>query len=417
MNKYIFIFLCLLKLSSFASAFLYYRPMSKKSIDFGEDVCYYEDISDVSNLKYVKGCPSGKRCLPVLSDTSEYHLHTCQPYFSGLKRQIGEDCDANLYECVNDYACTNGKCSIGSGSGGTSPPCTTIGKKINTGTEECITDQSQISAIGDVCETKDSYSSTDTIHYTHYSKIPNYCNKLQIKPVEGSTQEKYYIKTKELVKGLYSLQDGDYFDGLDEKQYCDSGFYLYFFGNGKEKLETSGEEMYKRCVKVLAIEEISDASGTSETSYVIKYKINNEEHIYDTSKLEGTYKTNLNTECSETFLMTRLELFQRMKEEYKKNSTSNEYMKWSFLYQNPEEYLLYKDQIDVLDYLIQSTPTRHNYIPEGLTSNVDNIQTTTTTTSDGAETPGTESPAEPNNQSSGFLNNHYFIILLALFIL
>lgn len=133
MNKYILIFLCLFKLSLFTGTFLYYSPMSKKSIDFGEEVCYYEDISDDSKLNYVKGCPSGKRCLPVLADNSEYNIHTCQPFFSDLKRQIGEDCDANLYECTNDYDCTNGKCSIGTGGAGTSPTCSTIGKKINSG--------------------------------------------------------------------------------------------------------------------------------------------------------------------------------------------------------------------------------------------------------------------------------------------
>ena len=173
--------------------------------------------------------------------------------------------------------------------------------------------------------------------------------------------------------------------------------------------------MYKRCVKVLAIEEIS--AGTSAgTSYVIKYKINNEEHIYDTSKLGVNYKTIQESECSVTLLMTRLELFQKMKEEYKKNPSSNEYLKWDYLYQNPEEYLLYKDQIDVLDYLIQnSNPT---YIPEGLTPNVNvDNEKTTTATSDETETPGTEAPAEPSKQSSGFLNIHYFIILLSLFIL
>ena len=410
MNKYILIFLCLFKLSLFTGTFLYYRPMSKKSIDFGEEVCYYEDISDDSKLKYVKGCPSGKHCLPVLADNSEYNVHTCQPYFSDLKRKSGEDCDANLYECFNDISCTNGKCSSGSGGSGTSPTCTTIGKKINTGTETCITDQTQISSIGDVCETKDSFSSTETIYYTHYSTSGS-CKKLEIKRVEGETQEKYYIKSKELVKGYFSLQDGDYFEDPIDKLYCENGFYLYFFGNGKEKLDTTGEQMYKRCVKVLAIEEI-----TAGSSYVIKYKINNEEHIYDTSKLDGTFKTNQNTECSASFLMTRLELFQKMKEEYKKNPSSNEYTKWSYLYGHPEEYLLYKDQIDVLDYLIQSS--NGNYIPEALTpnANVDNIQTTTTT-SDGAETNGTEAPTEPSNQSSGFLNIHYFIILLSLFIL
>ena len=75
---------------------------------------------------------------------------------------------------------------------------------------------------------------------------------------------------------------------------------------------------------------------------------------------------------------------------------------------------MYKDQTDVLDYLIQEYD--FNYIPEGLSdkNNADNTKQTTPITTE--ETEAVES-TEPNNQSSGFLNINFLIILFFLFIL
>ena len=77
-------------------------------------------------------------------------------------------------------------------------------------------------------------------------------------------------------------------------------------------------------------------------------------------------------------------------------------------------FLLYKEQTDVLDYLIQET--YHSYIPELLDKNNADITKETTPPKTVEETEDVES-TEPNNQSSGFLNIHILIILLFLFIL
>ena len=75
---------------------------------------------------------------------------------------------------------------------------------------------------------------------------------------------------------------------------------------------------------------------------------------------------------------------------------------------------MYKDQPEVLDYLIQNDGNHLDYIPEGLSgqtppNNGDNIQPTT----DGIETNDTTTE-EPSKQSSCFLNIQYLIILLFL---
>ena len=399
MNKnIILIFLCLFKISLFTDYFTYYRPMSKKSIDFGEDVCYYEDISDNSKLMYVKGCPSGKHCYPVGGTNSEYNIRTCQPvYSSSLKRKIGENCDDGLYECDDSLECnTSGKCidPYHDSSGG----CTTITKEVSGEADECITDPEQIRNIGIIC-----VEPSDEIIYIHHSS-PNslkICKKLTI---EETSSGNYYIKYIELVDGYYSIQDGDYVEE-SSNEYCQSGFSLYFFGNGKQIISSSDSQMFKRCVTILDV-------VPRDGGYIIKYKIKNEaEHIYDTSKLSGDYKTTQNNECAK---LLNLELLNFMKEEYKANGKSNKYIKWLYLYENPDKYLLYKEQTDVLNYLIQEF--QYSYVPELLDNNNADITKETTSPIITEKTEAIES-TEPNNQSSGFLNIHILIILLFLFIL
>ena len=71
-------------------------------------------------------------------------------------------------------------------------------------------------------------------------------------------------------------------------------------------------------------------------------------------------------------------------------------------------FLLYKEQTDVLDYLIQET--YHSYIPELLDKNNADITKEETPPITTEETEAVES-TESNNQSSGVLNIHILIIL------
>jgi hypothetical protein len=376
--------------------------MSKKSIDFGEDVCYYEDISDNSKLMYVKGCPSGKTCQIVeQSDTSDdtnvYRIQVCQQFDSISKRKSGEACDTGgLDECDGFLTCTSGTCKT---SGTTSTVCAKIGKSTNSATETCVNDETEINTIGNKCYSQD-ISTSNTITYNHYISPSKICKKLTIEETSSGSGI-YYIKSKELVEGLYSIQDGGYVDDSDSSDgniYCENGFSLYFYGNAR--LSSSDSQMFKRCVKFLAIEKITGG-------YMIKYELNGGEHIYDTSKLTlSTYKNKLDNELY--LLYTRAEISKNMKEEYKANGESNTYKKWKYLYADPEKYLLYKDQPEILDYLIQNHGYPE-YIPEGVKTSDDDTTTNQTNTNE------TVTEAEPNNQSSGFLNIHNFIILLFLF--
>ena len=398
MNKSILIIvLCLFKIS-LSDAPIYYRPMSKRSIDFGDDVCYYEDISNDFKLKYVKGCPSGKSCKLVGTTNNEYNIHTCQNVYSVSKRSSGETCDSGLYECIEGLTCANKKCTseptVTPGPSG----CTTISKQIDGGESVCISTQTELQQAANVCEVRDTDTSTTT-SYTHHSSRKT-CLKIQIenKPnVEGK-----YIISKVHAE-LYSIQDGEYVvEGNNE--YCQSGFSLYFYEKGQ--FNPVGGELFKRCVTILAIQQIPESSD-----YYIKYKINDgEEHIYDTSKLtDSTKKTDQNAELND-LLMVKLEIFKYLVEEYKKNGNINGLKKWQYLYDNPKDYLLYKDQIDVLDYLIQQDPSFSDYIPEEYATNSD-------TQPNASEEEPTDSTTENETGFSRLLNIKYISMLLFLFFL
>ena len=396
MNKSILIIvLCLFKISLLTDAPIYYRPMSKRSIDFGDDVCYYEDISNDFKLKYVKGCPNGKSCKLVGTTSDEYKIHTCQNIYSVSKRNSGETCDSGLYECTDPLTCTNKKCSSGTTVTPDPSACTTITKQISGGTSNCISDQTELQQAANLCEVRDTETSTTTT-YTHHSSTKT-CLKIEIEN-KPNVENKYIIS--KVHAEIYSIQDGEYVvEGNNE--YCQSGFSLYFYEKGQ--LNPVGGELFKRCVTILAIEQISSSSD-----YLIKYKINDgEEHIYDTSKIaDSTKKTRQNAELND-LLMVKLEIFKYLVEEYKKNGlNSNALIKWEYLYENPKIYLLYKDQTDVLDYLIQrETPS---YIPE---------KYDTETPPNTQETELTDAITENQTSSSRLLDVRYLSMLLFLFFL
>ena len=402
MNKSILIIaLCLFKISS-SDGLIYYRPMSKRSIDFGDDVCYYEDISNDFKLKYVKGCPSGKSCKLVGTTNNEYKIHTCQNIYSVSKRSSGETCDSGLYECIDSLTCTNKKCSSGTTVTPDPSACTTITKQISGGTSNCISDQTELQQAANLCEVRDTETSTTTT-YTHHSSTKT-CLKIEIEN-KPNVENKYIIS--KVHAEIYSIQDGEYVvEGNNE--YCQSGFSLYFYEKGQ--LNPVGGELFKRCVTILAIEQISSSSD-----YLIKYKINDgEEHIYDTSKIaDSTKKTRQNDELSEDLLMVKLEIFKHIVEEYKKNGNSNGLKKWQYLYDNPNDYLLYKDQTDVLDYLIQQDSSFSDYIPEKYVANKDSQQIT-------QESEATDTTNTTTQDETGFsrlLNIKYLSVLLFLFLL
>ena len=414
MNKYFLICFCLFTLS-----LSFYRPLSKLNISYPSDICYFKDTtvnSAILNLEFVRGCAKNKKCMKVDTKNS-YEIHTC--FNSGINKRECDAC-ANQFECSSTQTCggTPNKCvSEGSTcptSGGSTPPlCETEGNIYNyaPGHTGCETGKNDKKGF---CEIYDSTGSL--IGDYKEDSSAKLCGKSTI--TQKTSTNNYY---KEKIEWVYygSVQDGQFVKDPDA---CQSGFALYFYGNQNLENPLGSDsvthEMFLRCVTVLDIEFDEVASdNTKSPCKRIKYKIGSgNELIYDLSNLVESYKSNFICDYS---LMIKLELFKKYKEEYDKvkeqcNSEKlnylcgkDELMKWWYLYKHPTEYLLYKDQTEVLDYLIQAAnPT---YTPE-----TGKVPETTPVTEPVAitEDETTTEPETESTESSKFLNIKYFIFLL-----
>lgn len=340
--KYIIIFVSL-----FSSCLLVtYRPMSMRTINFGDDVCYYKDISHDSNLIYVKPCEEDKRCVSL--GISEYQIHTCQANYDEVYDNRGETCVSKDY--INGIDCTDCTCNSNGKCGETSTCTESQVWDIKNG--QCVDDP------GYCYEYEENHNHISKKEFTPFGNKE--CAQIELKAIDSN---KGYEIIKEYSNYIASIEDGKYINN-DKENYCQSGFALYFFGGEQLKnpdTETpDSEKMFLRCVTVLG----KDENG------IIKYKIGSgQEMYYDPQKLPKDsngaeiYRLNKNDD----YLMLRLELFSNYKNRLDSLSNcretdceDNELNKWHYFYNNPKEYLLYKNEPEVIGYLLQSNNYKYS---------------------------------------------------------
>ena len=354
MNKYFMTFVMLFSFC-IAAAQITYRPMTKRNMDFGEDVCYYKDIADSSNIVYVKPCEEGKRCVDL--GISDYDIHTCVAY-GGMYDNKNNDCVTknnfdhynyqNSIDCTH-YSCTDGKC-------GKHPYGCSENQVVDyLDSNKCVEEK-------DIC-----YENNDAgTLVKHYSTVAGKkCVRFTLQTRDSG---KTYFDSKIYSTAIASVDDGEFIknvDGEDSLMYCKSGYALYFYGNkGLKNPNTdtsSTHDMYLMCVTVTG----RDPSG------IIKYKIGGgEENYYDPDKLPyyqyqdpysyppSSYYRQYQIYQNDDFLMIRLEMFNN----YIQNlNDENESAKWYYFYKHPEEYLLYKNEPQVIEYLVKEKGANMEY--------------------------------------------------------
>ena len=388
MNKQILIFVLLI--SVILST---YRPMTKRTIDFGENICYYKEYGSGSNqqsiIEYVKPCPQGKFCYDTESSVahgnSEHDLHTCEIY-APSRKVFGASCETN-FECNIDYdnspsyifECSSNKvCALKSTSDYTST------YKVEDSLSNLIIYHCPSNKYPLSLSYSDSISCTDLPTDVQES---NFSGKHKFTISSASTSTSYYAGGKPYqVPGLLHFKDitnsnVDYVvDNIDYSDIgtvedgnfvsntlaCKSGFALYFFGNGK-LTKTTGiasptpANMYLYCVT------LKEYISPKEVVYSIS---GGDEKVYNLAQIsenEGSTLgvTNLQFEQN---LLTKLEMFKNYREkldiekcrgEYEQyysepfTCKNNELRKWWYFYHYPDEYLVYKDEPLVMDYLVQ----------------------------------------------------------------
>ena len=351
---YFFSYLLLITTSPFS---LYYRPMSKRNENFGDDVCYYEDTAtDFPYYAYVKPCEEGKKCVDIGTNYSEFNIHFCQEYNYEEYDNEGATCetkdlfsglDCTGYPCDSDSKCYD-DC-----------PSNKVSYTDNDGSTKCIDNPGYCLEV----EFNSDGSEKSRKEYTS-NDYNQHC--IQIDLEETKRTDSVYQVKKQWYASIASLEDGKYitknalspnYPSEANHLYCKSGYALYFYGDGKLKNPNKDvnygdrEKMYLRCVTILG----------KDTNGIIKYKIgeNGEEKYYnpDSSILStGTYPLYGN----DKYLMLRLGFFKNYKERLDKvgcretgDCEDNELIKWKFFYDFPAYYYLYQNEPQVLEYLLQ----------------------------------------------------------------
>lgn len=323
-----------------------YRPMAKRTKNFGDDVCYYVDEeTDYPFYAYVKPCEEGKKCVSLGTDF--FDIYKCQDAYDEEYDNEGETCQTKDYSYLIGLDCTNYICNQDS-------KCKTT----------CLKNQ-VYDHINDKCLDNDpgyckEYEfETDGTRKTNSPKnyFSNYGKKAcaQIELEKTANQRTIYQIKKELTTYLASVEDGNYVKNGDS-MYCKSGYALYFYGNGELKNPntdySNDEEMYLRCVTVLG----------RDKHNIIKYKIGDgEEKYYDLNVFSHNIRGLTLSDSISQHLMLKLELFKKFKERLDKldcrgtgDCEDNELNKWRYFYYHPDDYLLYQNEPQVVEYLIQT---------------------------------------------------------------
>lgn len=379
MKKYIIVFVNLFTFCLLST--ITYRPMTKRTKDFGEDVCYYKDVSDSSNLVYVKPCEEGKRCVDL--QISDYDIHTCVAYDGTYNNKDSQcvtkdnvDYNSNDDNYANGIDCTKYSCFEDICGKKPSGSCSENQVMDELDSNKCVEEK-------EICKEFDS-NGIPTKSYT--PGLKKKCVRLVLQTNDNG---KTYSDKTIYSNAIASIDDGEFIkedNNIRENilTYCKSGYALYFYGNknlnNPNPDDHTKHEMYLRCVTVKG----RDSNG------VIKYVIGDGgENYYDPDKLPYKTSTGLSRYTlyyDDEFLMTRIEMFENF---VKNINDENESAKWLYFYKNPEEYLLYKDEPQIIEYLIKEEDGNIKYKVKHTAS----------------------------KESSNLLNIKYMISLLALLLL
>ena len=334
-----------------------YKPMTKRTKDFGEDVCRFTDSSE--NIIYVKPCREGKKCESL--GTSYYNIYSCLDIgseYSNLDQNcvtennydsssiFGNGIDCTRLSCVND------KC------GGT----VTVTGQCTENQYRSSDSHSCVSADPGICE--DNSDPSNPITYTYEVNVNKECVQLELQSNDGN---KTFSIKKIKYNYIASIEDGEFINDNNPGNimYCKNGYALYFYGNKQLKnpdtINPTTHKMYLRCVSILG----KDKNG------IIKYKIGNgDEKYYDPIKLPINPSTSQRYSLNDddNYLMTRIEIFNYFKKRVDQLNCratgcgdDDEIIKWLYFYNNPEEYVLYKNEPQIIEYLIKERFRQYNY--------------------------------------------------------
>ena len=368
-------------ISLFSFSFLMLFPLSKKEIDLNtDDICYY---SEGANKIYVKACDKGYYCNKDITSLPKFGI--CLENYSDLKK-YKEECSQNS-ECKIGLQCSNEKYCI-----------------INQNGEPYIcTDE----------------ASTKQYYYCPDNTFPKIETNSEIKCSSTDKGKCFFTPDDTIVSSDYLKTCGEYsddlqfvstsdFGGVNDGKFvgdvlaCNSGFALYFYKNKEiNSANPQSDPMYQLCVTIKGVDKVKIKN---DIKCAIRYTNGSDiEYIYNPITVHSRlYNASDFPFCDA--IMTKIELIQEYFSKFDKlkpkclegnfyeepfTCKNDELRKVWYYYNHIEEYLLYKNDQEVLDYLVEEAyPT--------------------------PKTKDKEEEDKNKKDSSGFLDNKYFLLLLLL---
>ena len=358
---------------------LMYFPLDKKEIGLNnDDLCYYKESNDKI---YVKACNEGYFCDSI--DAQDNGI--CLEYKSHF-RKYKEKCNENLI-CYSGLKCDDKNECVHENNENPYMHKDNVSKKIyyycpdNT----ILNDQKKCISISTNEEMKDKCSLDSDMKFLSYEYL-KVCGELNKDQTLASISDFGKVDDGKIVGDVLA---------------CKSGFALYFYDGKNIQIDSNNPNIpLPVCVTAKYAEK--DDNNKCIIGYIIGD--DEKESIYSENEVESyLYSNNSFTDCN--LIMTQIELlnnylniFNKLNAHCKDGQFYNEpftcendeLRKSWYYYNNPDHYLLYKDEQEIIDYLIQQ-----NY-PTHISNEIEQ--------------------EDKKDNSSVFLNNKYFLILLLLFI-
>ena len=358
MLAYIIIFLCVFSFSN-----LRYISLSRKEIDTDiDDICYFLDEkdleSDEDDIEYVKPCEPGYYCHIFESDGQV--IGTCEKYSEVIKK-LNDECSSD-YDCDSNLVCTKDKCIVENSTISYSKNDLADSKTYYYCPNYLIpiynNDDSDYK-----CEPRENYKNMVDMcndieeDGTQIKAFPDYFKICANQTIIKSGTNPYQLKNTS-ANYIGSIEDGVF---VEDPRACKSGYALNFYGdkNITQPTDDTSGNMFLMCVTVNEVQK-------DNSNCYIKYSIGEKTNIYNTAKIQNN---NINSnECE--FIMTKIELFKeyttKMNEIKDTCTTVNFYdepftcgndelRKLWYFYNNIDMYLLYKNDEDIINYLVQKT--------------------------------------------------------------
>ena len=360
-------------ISLFSYSFLIYLPLNKIEIGLdNDDICHYLENSN----NYVKACDKGYYC-----NIDSSNIGICQEYKPAFKNYKEECKNGDI--CSENLACINNIC-LGQENhhpyNHTDPFSRKTLYYCSDETIPILSDDSDQTNTYPLCkknnDMKDKCKNGQIEASPDYMKV---CGKVEISNLNEITS----ISSSEI--GFYD--DGTY---VKDELACKSGFALSFYA---DKSLNGGQHLTKLCATFLGAEKSNPC--------IIRYSIGDgKEYIYNENLADQNIKdsNNLNSKCG--VIGTKVKIFEDFLKKYNElkiecqekkyynepfTCQNDELRKLWYYYNNPKEYLLYRNDEEIFNYLIEQSYTTSKSMNE-----------------------------EKERSSSCFFNIKYFLILLLL---